>query len=141
MLFKVSGILRPFSQMINNRLSEYSKKPECKYLESVVNISDFFISKTKAAFNVIVVGKDDMSAAIDDALAVVAQACKAGFMQSEVERARDELLAQYEKAYNERNNTNSETLAREIIRHFIDNEPSPGIDKEYELAKIGRAHV
>ena len=128
-------VFNVFSQMINNRLSEYSKKPECKYLESVVNISDFFISKTKAAFNVIVVGKDDMSAAIDDALAVVAQACKAGFMQSEVERARDELLAQYEKAYNERNNTNSETLAREIIRHFIDNEPSPGIDKEYELAK------
>ncbi len=128
-------VFNVFSQMINNRLSEYSKKPECKYLESVVNISDFFISKTQAAFNVIVVGKDDMSAAIDDALAVVAQACKAGFMQSEVERARDELLAQYEKAYNERNNTNSETLAREIIRHFIDNEPSPGIDKEYELAK------
>ncbi len=68
-------------------------------------------------------------------LKIVAQACKTGFMESELVRARDEMLANYEKAYNERNNTKTENLAREIIRHFVDNEPSPGIEKEYEIVK------
>jgi len=54
-------------------------------------------------------------------------------MESELVRARDELLSQYEKAYNERNNTKSAILARELCRHFVDNEAAPGIQKEYEL--------
>ena len=122
------------SQMINNRLEEYSKKPEAKYAYAGVSFGDFLVSKTKSAFDVTVIAKGDVQEAIDDAMAVIARACKTGFMQSELVRARDELLAQYEKAYNERNNTNSKALANELCRLFIDNEPAPGIETEYQLA-------
>lgn len=123
------------STMIDNRLNEYAKKPECKYAEAGVYFGDYYFSKTKAAFNIQIIAKDDNKGAYEDALAIVARACKTGFMQSELVRARDQLLSDYEKLYNERNNTKTETLAREIIRHFIDNEPAPGIENEYNMMK------
>ncbi len=124
------------STMINNRLNDYAKNPECKYVQAGVSFGDFFVSKTKAAFDTFIIPKGDVKEALDDAMGIVARACKTGFMESELVRARDELLAQYEKLYNERNNTKTETLARELCRHFIDNEAAPGIEKEYELVKM-----
>ena len=122
------------SMMINTRLSEYSRKPECKYAYAGVSFDDFLVSKTKDAFNIVIIAKDDVMGAYKDALAIVARACKTGFMESELVRTRDELIASYEKLYNERNKTNSEGLAEELIRHFVDNEPVPGIEAEYHLA-------
>ncbi len=124
------------STMINNRLNDYAKNPECKYVQAGVSFGDFFVSKTRAAFDTFIIPKGDVKEALDDAMGIVARACKTGFMESELVRARDELLAQYEKLYNERNNTKTETLARELCRHFIDNEAAPGIEKEYELVKM-----
>lgn len=121
--------------MIDNRLSEAQQKPDCKFAYAGVYFGDFMISKTKDAFNIYIVAKDDVMAAYNEAIGIILQALKTGFLQSELVRARDEMLANYEKAYNERNNTNSDNLARELIRHFVDNEPSPGIEKEYELVK------
>ena len=125
---------RLVTMMINNRLQEYSTKPECKYAYAGVNFGNFLVSKTKATFDIIIATKDDVLAGYNDALAVVARACKTGFMQSELTRARDQLIAEYDKAFNERNNTNNAALASELCRHFIDNEPSPGIEIEKELA-------
>ena len=90
----------------------------------------------RLAISSFIIPKGDVKEALDDAMGIVARACKTGFMESELVRARDELLAQYEKLYNERNNTKTETLARELCRHFIDNEAAPGIEKEYELVKM-----
>lgn len=121
------------STMINNRLKEYSMKPECNYSYAGVSFGNFWVSKTKDAFDITIIAKDDVVSAYNDALSIVARACKTGFMQSELVRARDELLANYEKAYNEKNNTKSETLARKLIRTFIDNESFLGAEGEYKL--------
>ena len=121
--------------LINNRLSEFAQKPECNYAYAGVNFGDYWVSTTKAAFNVIVIGKSEVNKAFDDAMGIVARACKTGFTDSELERARDEMLADYEKFYNERNNTNSEIFGKILYRHFIDNTPNPGIEAEYEMAK------
>lgn len=121
--------------MINNRLSEFAKKPECRYIEAGVDFDNFYVSKTKDAFTIQIIAKDDVRGAYDDAMSIVARACKTGFMESELVRARDEMLANYEKLYNERNNTKTENLARELCRHFVDNEPAPGIESEYQLVK------
>lgn len=121
------------STMINNRLSEYAMKPECKYAQAGVYFSDFLVSKTKAAFTVRVITKNDVMGGFEEGMSIVARACKTGFLQSEIERARDEIISGYEKMYNERNNTNNATLASELCRHFIDNEPAPGIEMEYQL--------
>lgn len=121
------------SDMINNRLDEFSKKPECKYAQAGVSFGDFLMSGTKSAFSIQVIAKDDLKTAYEQAIGIVAQACKTGFMQSELVRSRDQLLSQYEKAYNERNNTKTSALGKELCRYFVDNDPAPGIETEYKL--------
>jgi zinc protease len=121
--------------MINNRLEEYGETAESPYVQAFANFGQFYISCTKDAFTVSVVPKDDVETATQKAMEIVAQALKTGFMQSEYDRVKDEMLASYEKQYNERDKVNNDRRAKEIIRHYIDNEALPGIETEYELAQ------
>lgn len=123
------------SSLINNRLSEYSQKPECKYAYAGVRFGNYWISKTKAAFTLTVVGKTEIKDAFADAIGIVARACKTGFTDSELQRVRDNMISRYERMYNERNKTTNGAFAKELIRHFVDNEAAPGIETEFELVK------
>lgn len=122
--------------MIQNRLTEYQSDPECPYAAAQVSNGDFLVASTKDAFDVTVVPKgDDILGAYKSAMGIIARACKTGFTQTELERTNAELLNRYEKSYNERNNTYNDSYGRELIRHFIENEPTPGIEQELQLAK------
>ena len=121
------------SMLINNRLSEYQSKPECKYAYAGVDFGDFMISKTKDAFMIYVIAKDNMPAAYDEAVKIVVRACKTGFTESEISRVKDQMIADYQKAYNEKDKTKSDALARGIINHFVNNDPEPGIETEFQL--------
>ncbi len=123
------------SSLINNRLTEYNQKPECKYAYAGVHFGDFWVSKTKAAFTITVVGKTDIKEGFAEAMGIIARACKTGFTDSELQRVYDSMTARYEKLYNERNKTTNGAYANELIRHFVDNEAAPGIEMEFELVK------
>ena len=105
-------------------------------MQAGVDFSQYFVSKTKDSFDVQVIAKDDMNAAFQDAMKVVARACKTGFTLSELTRARDQIMSDIEKAYNEKDKTDSRKLAPEIYRHFIDNDPCPGIEVKYQMAQM-----
>ena len=127
-------ILEPLvTKMINNRLSEFAQTADCRYAYAGTSLGDFLVSKTKASFDVMVIAKNDSRGAVEDAMAVVARACKTGFNDAEFERASQELMANLEKLYNERDKTDNEALGRELCSHFIDNEPAPGIETEYQI--------
>jgi zinc protease len=57
-----------------------------------------------------------------------------GFTATEIDRARRRLLASYERALAERDKAESEGYAREYVSHFLEGEPSPGIETEYRIA-------
>ncbi|MGC4058918.1 MAG: hypothetical protein QM743_12485 [Chitinophagaceae bacterium] len=75
--------------------------------------------------------KDATTALVSEALKIK----KFGFTQAELDRAKASVLASYEKSYNERDKTESRTRVDELVRHFLTNEPVPGIAWEYEIAK------
>ena len=58
----------------------------------------------------------------------VARVKQFGFGEAELDRARRGALAQYERTYNERNNTTSDPLASELLRHYLSREAVPGPD-------------
>ena len=122
-------------QMINNRLNEYAQKPECPYAYAGISIGTYLVSNQKGAVSVGIIPKGDYISAFNAAMGIITQACKTGFMGTEVQRVRDEILASYERMYNEKDKTNSESLGRELIRHFIENEPTIGIENEYQVIK------
>lgn len=58
-----------------------------------------------------------------------------GFNDGELELARKGMMSSMEKSYNERNTTESGRLIEEYVRNFLENEPIPGIEKEYQYYK------
>lgn len=121
------------SAMINNRLSEMSQKADCPFVYAGVSFDNYWVAKTKYSFNVTIIPKDDVKSAFEVAMSEIVRACKTGFNDSELQRVKDQMLSRYEKMYNEREKTDSDDRAQEIIRHFIDNEPTPGIEAEYQM--------
>lgn len=121
------------SAMINNRLSEMSQKADCPFVYAGVSFDNYWVAKTKYSFNVTIIPKDNVKSAFEVAMSEIVRACKTGFNDSELQRVKDQMLSSYEKMYNEREKTDSDNRAQEIIHHFIDNEPAPGIEAEYQM--------
>ena len=123
-----------FSIMMWGRMSELSMKADAPFVESAVSDDVYFASKTKGAVNGFVVPKDGM---VKEAIAALyremLRAQRHGFTESEYNRARAEYLTVLESAYNERDKVESQSYCGEYVRHFIDNEPIPGIEAEYTL--------
>ena len=56
-----------------------------------------------------------------------------GFTATELDRAKKSVLRNMKKAYEERDKTDSRRFASEYIRNFLQKEPIPGIEYEYNL--------
>lgn len=121
------------ADMINTRLYEHTLDADCKYANAGVYFSDMYPSKTKGIFNVAVIAKGDELGGFEDAFQIVVRACRTGFTQSELDRAIDNLKSRYDKRFNERNNTNTSVLAKELINAFKDNVPAMGIEAERDF--------
>lgn len=121
--------------MINNRLNEYAQQADCPYSYAAASIGQFLVTRQEGSFTVIVVPKNSYEESYQAAMGIVARACKTGFMGSELERASSELLSTYEKLYKEKDKTDSDALGTELIDHFINNSPTPGIEMEYEIVQ------
>jgi zinc protease len=63
------------------------------------------------------------------------RAVQFGFTANELTRQKKEYFAFIENAFNERDKTNSASLAAEYLRNFLQDEPIPGIEFEYNFAK------
>lgn len=60
---------------------------------------------------------------------------KYGFSSSELDRQKENILANYKSSYQERNKQESGSLSMELVRHFLQNEAVPGIEWEYAYAQ------
>lgn len=132
--FPVQYMIRVVDMMLNNRLNDLASKPDCPFADASVGIGNFFLANTKDALMLDVTGKQgDLVPAIQAALRELLRASRGGFTQGEFDRANAEIRSQYQKLYDSRNNTPSNTYAREYVRAFVDNEPIPGIETEKQL--------
>ena len=125
---------RLFTQMFNDRLGELERKADAKFLRAAVGGGS--LSKTVGAFQLNARVKDGELA--DGLSALVIEARRArefGFTPSELDRAKRGLSALYERAYNERDKTESGQYAQEYLQYFLEDEPSPGIEYEYRLVQ------
>lgn len=121
------------ASMINNRLDEMSKNADCPFIQAGVDFGQYYVSKTQDAIELSVIPKSDINEAFRAALEELVRCCKTGFTDTELTRAKDELKATYEKAYNERDKTTNNALAKSIISNFTDYEPYPGVEAEWQM--------
>ncbi len=121
--------------ILNQRLGELALKPECPFKSAGIDDGEFLLSsKVTGAFNIQIVPKEGrVEEAIQAVMAEVYRADVFGLTKGEVDRSVAETLSNYERMYNNREKQKSIAYAREYYRSFLDNEPIPGIEMEYQL--------
>ena len=120
--------------MFNNRLSELSMKPEATFVGAGSYHGE--LVKEKDAFVAVYLAKQGQEvAAYKDLLTQLEKMRRYGFTHAELDRVKKEMLAAYEKSYNERNTVRNIMYAQQYIRNYLSDEPIPGIAWEYETVQ------
>ena len=134
MYYVIKYINRMIAEMLDTRLEDMSSKPDAPFAGAGASDGEFFLAKTKDAFSVSGVAKDtDIKPVVEALYREVLRAQRGGFTATEYARARSEYLSRIEKSYKNRASRESGSFAREYVRHFVDNEPIPGIEMEYQM--------
>lgn len=122
------------STILNYRFSEITQNPESSFVGAYGYYGE--LTKSKDAFQLIAIPKEGQEKAALSDLIIEAEKVKLfGFTNAELERAKADLLKEYETAYNERNNQKNIRLTREYIRHYLDKECAPGMEWEYKTVQ------
>ena len=122
------------ASMLNARLSELTQQANPPFLQAQAYDGEFLVAKTKGAFIGLAVAKEDGVLTSTEALMKeIERVRQFGFTASEYARAKADYLRMLEVAYNERDKQKTGTYVQEYVRHFIDNEPIPGIENEYAI--------
>lgn len=116
--------------MINNRLGEQSQAVDAPFMQAFAYYGN--LVRTKDAYTCFAVtANDKIQAGLDAILKENERIKKLGFLQSELDRAKKELLAQNKKAFKERNKRKSEDIANSIKGNFLTNDPIPSMDWDF----------
>ena len=120
--------------MISYRIDEITMDPNANFIQAMGGYGNQ-LGETDA-FEFITIPKDGKEkASMADMFTQVEKIKRYGFTASEFERAKIDYLSIIERAYNERTTRKSQSYAQECYRHYLDGEPIPGIEFEYEYAK------
>jgi zinc protease len=125
-------IERLHNNMLNARLAELAQKPNPPFIGAgggngrLVRTIDFYALGAA-------VKEDGVLAGLEALLTESERARRHGFTESELDRTKRTMLRHYESAFAERDKTNSEEHASEYVRSYLEQEPIPGIEAEYEM--------
>lgn len=123
-----------FTQMFSMRLNELTKLPEPPYLYALAYAGQF-IGGLHALNLVTVPSSGAFNKGFEAALGEMFRIDQHGFTESELNRAKEQILVNLEKQYNERDKTESVNLAQEIYTYFDHGVAMAGIEEEYKLVK------
>lgn len=128
------------TSMLNDRLDEVTQEANSPFAGAASAYGE--LVKSRDAFSLYVVPTDGKeNAAFDRLLKEAERARRYGFTQSELDRAKADMLSNYEKAYNERNKNENNSYVQEYKRNFLDFEPIPGIEWEYATVENMLPHI
>ena len=123
--------------MLNDRLSELAQKPDCPYLQTSANYGQYMLSKTKDAFQLVVLPKEGQSeAAVQAAFKEARRAAEFGFTATEYQRFTQNFLSQLEKTYSNKEKRYNNQFCREYVNNYLDKEPIPSLDDYYQVMKM-----
>lgn len=119
---------------INMRCQEIALKADAPFQSAGVSFSQYLTAKTMDAFTISVsVKPGKWDEGLRAAVAVVKGAVEHGLTQSEVDRVKAEIMSGYENSYKERDKRKNRPIVEEMKRHFLSDEPMPGIEYEWQM--------
>ena len=106
--------------MLNIRFSDEALKPDCSYISAYVDDDDYFMSSTKAAFQISCETKDGMQTrALTDALTECRRAVDYGFTEEEYQRYQAEQISLLDNQLMTADKRKSSSLAQEYYNNYL----------------------
>lgn len=129
--------------MMNRRLVELTEKENPPFVGANIQYGNLYARTKNALHGYALVGEKGIESGLKAYLVEVERVKRFGFTDTELNRFKLDLLKRYENAYNERDKTESKQWADEYIRNFLEDEPIPGIEFEYNFVKenIDKIHL
>ena len=121
-----------FYSMLNERLQERQRQADAPYLYASASgggtLGNVEIHSFSAGSS-----EDGVIDALSAVLGEIERVRRDGFTEGELADAKADMQQGYDNAFDEREFRSNESIASEYRRHFLENEISPGIEKELEL--------
>ncbi|RYY19378.1 MAG: insulinase family protein, partial [Chitinophagaceae bacterium] len=123
-----------FTTLMNQRLQEITQKENPPFLFAGVDFDSY--ARGYDQFNAYAgTGTGDIQKGLSALTEEIERVKRFGFTAPELERAKKSMQANYERAWNNRDKTESSNYVDEYVNHYLEQEPTPGIDKEFEYVK------
>ena len=123
-----------YNTMYDSRLNEMTQKASCPFMSASCGYSGL-IGNTDMYGCQISCKEGKIIESIEAMMREDQRVLQHGFLQTELNRAKDELLNQYETAANEVKKTESSRFAREYVANYLHQDPIPGAKREFNYAK------
>ncbi|HET9824761.1 MAG TPA: insulinase family protein [Chitinophagaceae bacterium] len=120
--------------LINERLQELTQKENPPFVYGYTGI-DQFIRGYDAFISFAVLGDNTTTEAINALLAETERARKFGFLATELERAKASMLNQAQRAFHEKDKSESRNLVSNYINNYLEGQPIPGPEYRYNFLK------
>jgi len=133
--FRASLVEQLANRMINNRFAEISQQADPPFLAAFTGRSAFV--RTASAWQ--------LGAAVDETghlqgfraiLTEAERAARHGFTPGELEREKADMLRGFERAFTERENRQSASIAGAYVNHFLQNDVVPSPEARWEAAQL-----
>lgn len=123
-----------YNGMMNQRLTELQKQADAPFIFAQSAYDDLVRNKS-AYFSYAAVKSGGIERGLTTLITENERVKRYGFTESELERQKKDALRGIEKAFNERDKSESRNFASEYVSNYLTGEPIPGVEFEYELYK------
>ena len=120
--------------VINKRLEEVSKGNESPFINAYTYHANTYVDSKEFTIIRVVTEANKLNDGISGVMREIERINKFGISSAELERSIAMTSAKKEVSFNDKENMESRKLARELVSHFLINEPIPGIEWEFNTA-------
>ncbi len=126
---------RLYLRMLNSRLGEITQKPDAPFTGAAAGKGSFLARDVEAFSLDASVQDGGVERGLEALLVESRRVAQFGFLATELDRAKTNMLRGYERADAERDKTESVEHADEMVRNFLEQEVIPGIEYEYAITQ------
>ena len=127
-------LIRLMNSMMGTRISDLLQKGNPPFVAGGIRFSE--VVRGYDALNITTTAKSNQEdLALKSIYTEAERARRSGFTKAELDRAKANLLTNYDNYFKQKDKISNDTYISNIQEYFLTNEPAPSIDFEYDFVK------
>ena len=135
MYFMIDNIKSVIRMIINERLSDESKKADAPFTSASFSMTNFMETMDGVFFQA-TPKPGKIKESMDKSMEIIRQAQKFGFSQDEFDRAKANILRSYQAQEDRAATRRNSELAMQYVQYFLDNQPYCEPSTENQMAQM-----